>query len=302
MSNEGSKLCLVCLALIIAPLAVAQDQLTKLFTLGAGNVAEIKQAAENGDIKAQVRLAGLLAAAFRSAEALEWYRKAASKGSLEAAYHVGHMLLFGAMGINPKQGVEPEPTEGIAWIFITATHGYIAAYHDMSKAYQQGLGVSADPILAYAWLQLCTDSSISPLAIAGRVELNQMALNLDTRSIQRAQVLAANFKAGNWQKPVIVRPPQEPTVIKENSIPTANTSPAAKPPKVLAPLKLSAIATSSGGNASCAVINGKILAQGESANIPTQSGTLTVKCLKIEPRSIQVMVEGEDGPRTLSFN
>jgi len=302
MSNGGSKLCLIYLAMIIAPVAVAQDQLTKLFTLGVGNVAEIKEAAENGDIKAQVRLAGLLAADFRSAEALEWYRKAASKGSLDAAYQVGHMLLFGAMGINPKQGVKPEHTEGIAWIFITATHGYTAAYHDMSKAYQQGLGVSPDPVLAYAWMQLHADSLPSFSLVASRIELNQMALNLDARSIQRAESLAASFKAGNWQKPVIVTPPQEPTVVKANRIFTGNSTPVAKPPKVLAPLKLSAIAPSSGGNASCAVINGKILAQGESANISTKSGTVTVKCLKIEPRSIQVMVEGEDGPRTLSMN
>lgn len=52
MSNGGYKPFLIYLALIIAPLAPAQNPLASLFTLGAGNVAEIKQAAEMGDSRA----------------------------------------------------------------------------------------------------------------------------------------------------------------------------------------------------------------------------------------------------------
>ena len=226
-------------------------------------------------------------------------------GNIEAAYQVGHMLLFGATGNNPQQGVKSEPTEGVVWMFLTATNGYTDAYHDMSIAYQRGLGVSPDPILAYAWLQLYTDS-INGL-VTTRVELNQMALNLDTRSIRSAEGLAANFKAGNWQQPVIVTPPQEPTltaprprtIAEALAIEAGKMGSVVKTSEVLASLKLSGIA--SGGNGSSAVINGKILSEGESAEIPTKSGTLKVKCLKIETRSVQIMVEGEDGPRTLSI-
>ncbi len=75
------------------------------------------------------------------------------------------------------------------------------AQQGRSKAPQRGLGVRPNLIEAYAWLQLFADSPEG--SIVGRVELNTLALKLDTAGVRRAQQLAAQFKAGKWQRPVI---------------------------------------------------------------------------------------------------
>jgi len=48
-----------------------------------------------------------------------------------------------------------------------------------------------------------------------------------------------------------------------------------------------------------AVINGKTLSEGESASVPFKSGTLAIKCLKIEKDSVLISLDGEDAPRLL---
>jgi hypothetical protein len=104
--------------------------------------------------------------------------------------------------------------------------------------------------------------------------MNELALQLDTRSIQQSQSLAAKFKAGNWQAPV------------PRAIPESDTR-----------LKLGGITF--GGRTPLAVINGKTVSEGESASVSVKPGTLTIKCLKIEKNSVLITVEGEDTPRML---
>ena len=104
--------------------------------------------------------------------------------------------------------------------------------------------------------------------------MNEVALQLDTRGLQQAQSLAAQFKAGNWQAPLI------------RAVPDGDTH-----------LKLEGITF--GGRTSLAVINGKSLAEGESASVSAKPETLTIKCLKIERDSVLITVDGEDTPRLL---
>src|SRR5713101_7057186 len=94
------------LAVILITTAVAaQDALRGTLTVGFGDIAEIKQKAEAGDAAAQVALGEALASRFHASEALGWYRKAAAQGNVEGEYHVGDMLLFGALGIPSNLGV-----------------------------------------------------------------------------------------------------------------------------------------------------------------------------------------------------
>ena len=81
----------------------AQDALRGTMITGFGDIATIKQKAEAGDARSQGLLGDALAANFRSLEALDWYRKAASQGSVQAAYHTGHLLVFGGVGIPKDQ-------------------------------------------------------------------------------------------------------------------------------------------------------------------------------------------------------
>jgi hypothetical protein len=259
-------------AILFAHPLPAGDNLGGMLTMGMGDVAVIKQKAEAGDAGAQVALGDTLASRFHASEALDWYRKAAAQGNVEGEYHVGDMLLSGAFGNPQTLGVRPSPTEGIRWTFMAATNFHPYACRNMAKALTQGLGTSTNLVAAYAWLSLF--ATTLPGSIAGRYQMNELALQLDTTAIQQAQNLAAQFKAGNWQAPV-------PRAIPDGD------------PR----LKLGGITF--GGRTLLAVINGKTLSEGESATVSVKPGTLTIKCLKIEKDSVLITVQGEDTPRLL---
>jgi TPR repeat protein len=101
---------LVASAVLLFQTAHAQDNLRGIMTVGFGDVAAIKQKAAAGDANAQVDLGSVLVQNFHPAEAIQWYRKAAEQGNPEAAYQVGHLLLFGAAGIPNDQTVKAKPS------------------------------------------------------------------------------------------------------------------------------------------------------------------------------------------------
>ena len=272
MRNINLTTLLALAVILIATVAPAQDPLRGTLTMGMGDVAVIKQKAEAGDAAAQVSLGDALASRFHPSEALDWYRKAAAQSNVEGEYHVGDMLLFGAQGIPGNFSVRPDQTQGIRWTFMAATNFHAYACWNMARALRQGLGASTNLVAAYAWFSLFANTT--PGSIVGRVQMNDLALQLDTRSIQQAQSLAAQFKAGNWQAPV------------PRAIPEGDTR-----------LKLGGITF--GGKTPLAVINGKTLSEGESATLSAKPGTLTIKCLKIEKESVLIAVDGEDTPRLL---
>jgi TPR repeat protein len=250
--------------------AFAQNPLNEVVKMGYSDVAATKQKAEAGDPQAQLSLADTLAFNFKSADALTWYRKAADQGLVEAKSRIGDMLLFGRPGIPTSQSVPPNPTEGIRWTFEAATNFNAKACLNMSKALENGIGVSTNLVEAYAWLQLYSDSN----ATVGRIWLNQLALKLDAQSIQEAQTMAAEFKSGDWP------------VISPRRIPEGDPR-----------LKLEGITF--GGNVALAIINGKILAEGESADVLLKKDHLKIKCIQIQQDSVLVLIDGEDQPRWL---
>ena len=263
---------LILSGILIATAVRAQDPLRGTLTTGLGDVAAIKQKAEAGDAAAQVALGDALRSGFHATEALNWYQKAAAHGNVEGEYHVGEMLLFGAPGIPQTDTVQPRQTEGIRWTFQAATNFHSYACWNMGKAMSQGLGTSTNLIEAYAWLKLFAGTV--PGSIVGRVQMNELALKLDTTALQQAQNLAVQFKAGNWNLPVT------------RAIPEGDSR-----------LRLGGITF--GGKISLAVINGKTLSEGESAVVSVKPGTLNIKCLKIQKDSVLVTVEGENTPRLL---
>jgi hypothetical protein len=241
--------------------------------MGLEDVAQIKQRAQAGDA-AQVALGDCLASSFHASEALRWYKKAAAQGNLEGEFHLGQMLLFGAPGIPANLSVQPDPTEGIRWTFVAATNYHPYACWNMGKALSQGLGVSTNLIAAYAWLRLFSETT--PGSIVGRVQMNELALKLDVSSLQEAQKLAGEFKAGRWQAPIIRSIPEGDPRLKLNGI-------------------------TFGGKIPLAVINGKTLSEGETAKIAIKPATMNIKCLKIDKDAVTIAVEGEDIPRRIQF-
>jgi hypothetical protein len=288
---------LLCTLGLLTHDAATQDVFSSALKMAFGDVANLKQKAEAGDPSAQLALADLLHGQFRSADAIGWYRKAAEQGSREALYKMGRLFLFGGIG-SGSQSVEADPSAGIRLIFCAATNNHTAAFHDMHRAYRDGLGVAPDSVQAYAWLQLYADTIGGLSSTTSRSELNALALKVDVATSQEGRRLAAVYKTGHW--PVLkTLPPAAPKSPPNQSEPRGAGKvplPAAAPPKPLVPLKLTGIAF---GAASFAVINDKVIAEGDSVRLPIKPTPATLKCLKIEKGSVLVSIEGEDAPRTL---
>lgn len=262
----------ICFALLVSYSALAQDPMTGALKMGFSDVAATKQKAEAGDPQAQLSLADTLSFNFKSADALEWYRKAAHQGSVAAKSRLGEMLMFGATGIPSSQSVKANPTEGIRWTFEAATNRDTKAFLNMSKALQNGIGVSTNLIEAYAWLQLYSENA----STLGQFWLNQLALKLDVQSLQKAQTMAGQFKTGNW-----------PT-LSARSLAEGDSR-----------LKLGGVIE---GKPSLAIINGKSLTEGESITIKLKDGPLKIECLQIKQDAVLISIEGENEPRWLTLN
>jgi TPR repeat protein len=274
MKNDFSKSPAVALLLwtTLTVGSYAQDPVADSLRMGFGDMAATKEKAEAGDTAAQVVLGNALSSHFRPAEALAWYRKAAGEGNVEAKFQLGRLLLFGAAGIPDDQRVQARPAEGIQWTFIAGTNFHPGACWNMYRAFNEGIGVRTNPVQAVAWLHLNEESQAAK--IVARVELNQLALKLDTDTMAKGKQLAADFKAGKWQPPVARQIPEGDSHLKLNGI-------------------------SSGVGGPLAIINGKTLARGESAKLPSKTGTLALKVLEIGKDSVLVEIEGESEPRIL---
>ncbi len=240
------------------------------------SMAILKQKAADGNIPAQISLANILVANQYPAEALGWYRKAAAKKNSEAIYHIGHLLLFGLDVGSKSQNVRPDPVAGIRWTYTAATNSYLPAYKDMSKALEKGLGVKANFIEAYAWMRVYAERDPT----VGRQELSRLALQMKLPDIKEAQAMARRFKNREWPALVINETPRPPFSLKLNGI-------------------------NIGQNISLAIINGKTLAEGETANFSVKMGgketSLNITCVKIDENSVEIEVQGEDEPRMLNL-
>jgi TPR repeat protein len=250
--------------------ALAQNaELRGTLAQGFSDFGAIKIQAEQGDVAAQVKLADAYLSNFKSADALEWYKTAAPK-SLEAQYQCGNLLLFGRPGIPQDKKIAPNPAEGLKWTYSAAINGHKQAWRNLAKARQSGIGCSTNLVEAYAWLSLLAETG----DIVGRVEMNNLALKLSSDEIRRGKSIQQNMQAGHWPQLVILKSSQPDLGLKLNGLIPSGANP-------------------------MAAINGKTLAEGETANIKLKKGTVNVKCLKINKDSVLILVDGEEEPRLL---
>ena len=251
---------------------LAQTTIPAAGVLKYSDLATIKQRAEAGDAVAQAKLGQTLAESYRPIEALDWYRKAAAQGNVEAEYQLGKMLLFGSPGQPAQLSVKQKAPEGLRFTFMAATNLHPYACWNMAKAMRQGLGTSTNLVEAYAWLTLFSQTSAG--SFSAQFEMNDLALQLDTDSLRQARNLATLFRAGQWAAPVLRAVPEGDPRLKLNGITFGTKHP-------------------------LAVINGKTFSPGESAQISVKPGWVTIECLKVEKDSVLISIEGEDGPRLL---
>ena len=106
------------------------------------------KAAEKGDVKSQVALAGLFERGVGTPvslpDALRWYKSAADKGSAEAQFKVGQMYGRG-------QGVPMDRNEASRWYIKAAEQGLPEAQYYMGYRYEHGKGIAQSYPDAVRW-------------------------------------------------------------------------------------------------------------------------------------------------------
>ena len=117
----------------------------------AQDIEEIRQAAEQGDARAQFLLGSMymngegVPKHFR--EAAKWYRQAADQGHASAQLNLGYMYDKG-------EGVPEDDPEAVKWYRKAAEQGDTSAQSSLGIMYGLGEGVPEDYVKAYVWVNL----------------------------------------------------------------------------------------------------------------------------------------------------
>jgi TPR repeat protein len=115
----------------------------------AWTAARVK--AEAGDPAAQFALGTMLYYGTPdTAQAIEWFRKAAATGHAPAEFQMGQLHDFG-FGVTQDDGL------ALAWYRKAADHGLPAARRAVGEFYQKGRAVTADVVEAVRWFRLAAD-------------------------------------------------------------------------------------------------------------------------------------------------
>ena len=99
---------------------------------------------ELGDLYSGLRPRG---ASADLAQALNWYRRAAERGDLDAQFRLGALHQHG-------RGVPASHAEALSWYRLAALAGHPRAQNGLATLYAEGLGVAVDNVEAYAWARL----------------------------------------------------------------------------------------------------------------------------------------------------
>lgn len=95
-------------------------------------------------------------------EAMEWFRKAALQGSLNAETDIALMYADGV-------GVAKDPAQALAWFRLAAEGGEAAAEYNLALVYARGEGTPQDYKESIRWLTAAADQNLVPalLDLAG---------------------------------------------------------------------------------------------------------------------------------------
>jgi hypothetical protein len=112
-----------------------------------------------------------------TAQAVEWFRKAAAQAHPPAEFQMGQMYDFGF-------GVRQDDREALAWYRRAAEHGSVAAQRAVGDFYLKGRGVAADAGEAARWYRRAADGD----DIRAQYQLGQ--LHFDGTGVGRDYVSA----------------------------------------------------------------------------------------------------------------
>jgi TPR repeat protein len=115
-------------------------------------LAAVREKAAKGDVVAQFSLGSILYySADDTAQAVEWFRKAAMRDYAPAEFQMGQLYDFGF-------GVTQNDREALTWYRRAADHGSAAGQRAVGDFYQKGRSVTADPPEAARWYQRAADA------------------------------------------------------------------------------------------------------------------------------------------------
>ena len=89
------------------------------------------------------------------AEALDWYKKAARQGSLDAATNIALMYADG-------RGVSKDPVQAMSWFRQAALGGDPAAQYNLALIYERGDAIPQDKKESIRWLIAAADQNVLP--------------------------------------------------------------------------------------------------------------------------------------------
>lgn len=125
------------------------------YEVAAGQLAPL---AEGGNAVAQERLAVMYFYGRGVPEdedkALQWARRSADQGNLDAMYFIGNMYVFGDR--LPKSVQDPDQ-EAARWYFEAARKGHADAEYGLGLLFLAGKGVVQDQEEAMRWIRSAAD-------------------------------------------------------------------------------------------------------------------------------------------------
>ena len=182
---------LVSVVLCAVPLVMSVPRNAHAQAGPAEEVAAQLEAADHGDVDAQLRLGTryLLGDGVKrdDAQAAAWWRKAADLGQASAQYNLGYLYLIG-------RGVQTDAVQAMEWYHKAADQGHAQAEKDLGVLYFKGQGVARDYVEAHKWYSIAASrvsASLQQIFAAGRDEI---AALMTPQQIAEAQKLA-----GEWQ-------------------------------------------------------------------------------------------------------
>jgi TPR repeat protein len=127
------------------------------------------------------------------AAAFPLFEKLANEKSPEATFWLGSMYFLG-------RGTALDTEKGLVLIRLAANAGVTRAQFTMGYIYENGYGVTADPVQAMTWYTIAASyvSSEDAKLVAGEAEARANAVSL---TLPREQVDRAASRARAW-KPV----------------------------------------------------------------------------------------------------
>jgi TPR repeat protein len=130
-------------------------------------LAAARVKAAGGDVVAQFSLGALLYyGAEDTAQAIEWFRKAAAQRYAPAEFQLGQLYDFGF-------GVAQSDDEALAWYRKAAEHGSAAGQRAVGEFYQKGRGVPANAVEAARWYRRGADGD----DVRAQYQLGEMYFN-----------------------------------------------------------------------------------------------------------------------------